>query len=399
MPPFAYLRKSVVKDPTHEVSHEVQLGSVKALAARHGDNGTKLVVLSDWDVSGSAKGLRRRMSGDYGRLLAAIESGECTALYSYSLSRLGRSTQEVLRLFDLCDQHHVPVRLDADPIDTSTAMGKMQLTMVASMAQFESDIASERVSHAIAAMKANGTFVATPGYGDRPGEDLAAVVAAFTEGGSYYRAAQLLNERDVKPRQSTRGWWPSSVREVIRKARPDLIAPRVTRRVAAGGPSFTFARLLRCGTCGTLLTGNRHRGRIRYYCPMFGQPHQRRTISETKLLGAVKDEVGHLNRRKVPKKVAEGKTTNLDARRAKVLDLFEHGEIERPELQRRLERIAAEEREHEDELTIRKVPDVQWDGDPRQLNAILTILFTEIALDPLTFEPVAYGWRRKEWRG
>ena len=395
MPPFAYLRKSVVKDATREVSHDVQLAAVKDLAKRHGDNGDRLVILTDWDVSGSAKALHRRMSGDYGKLIEAITSGECSALYSYSLSRLGRSTQEVLRLFDLCATHDVPVRLSADPIDTSTAMGKMQLTLVASMAQFESDIASERTTHAIAAKKANGTYRPTPGYGARPGEDVAAVVAAFTEAGSYYRASQLLNERGIKPRQSARGWWPSSVREVIRKARPDLLPPTVTRRVAAGGQRFTLSRLLRCGHCGTLLTAGQHHGAVRYYCPMFGKPHPRRTIVERKVLEAVRDEVAHL---RLPDVAMDRGTDDLERRRAKVLDMYEHDEIDRPEMERRLGRIDADVQTRAAEKALMAVPEIDWDWEPRTLNRVLRAMFTDIEVDAETFMPARFGWIRPEWR-
>ena len=59
MPAFAYLRKSHVSDPTREVSHEVQEQAIKALAQRHGDNGSSMIVLSDWDISGK-KGRDKR---------------------------------------------------------------------------------------------------------------------------------------------------------------------------------------------------------------------------------------------------------------------------------------------------------------------------------------------------
>ena len=87
MPAYAYLRKSSVHDPRREVSHEVQEAAVREMAARHGDNGGTLVILSDWDKSGRLGADRRP---GYRALLEAIDSGTATAVYSYSLSRLAR---------------------------------------------------------------------------------------------------------------------------------------------------------------------------------------------------------------------------------------------------------------------------------------------------------------------
>jgi len=45
------------------------------------------------------------------------------------------------------------------------------------------------------------------------------------------------------------------------------------------------------------------------------------------------------------------------------------------------------------------VPAIDWSWPPKQLNGVLCALFEEIALDPVTFQPVRYSWRVPEWRG
>ena len=73
--PVAYLRKSRVIDERVGVSWEVQEGKVRELAAQYGDNGSRLLILSDWNISGR-KGRNARPG--YRRLLEMIEGGEAS---------------------------------------------------------------------------------------------------------------------------------------------------------------------------------------------------------------------------------------------------------------------------------------------------------------------------------
>src|SRR4051812_28704353 len=132
MPPYAYLRKSSVRDLQTDLSPETQEREIRVLAGRHNDNGSKLVMLADWDISGRSKYTAKRQA--YQQLVAAVQSGACSAVYSYSLSRLGRSVHELSGLFDLCVDRGVPIRLVADSIDTSTASGVLLANVLSSVA-------------------------------------------------------------------------------------------------------------------------------------------------------------------------------------------------------------------------------------------------------------------------
>src|SRR5664280_1178112 len=117
MQPYAYMRKSSVRDPDKDTSPETQEREVRGLATRHGDEIEPSAMLADWDISGRGKFTAKRLG--YLDLIEAVRSGKCSAVYSYSLSRLGRSVKELAGFFDLCQEHHVPVRLVADSVDTS----------------------------------------------------------------------------------------------------------------------------------------------------------------------------------------------------------------------------------------------------------------------------------------
>jgi DNA invertase Pin-like site-specific DNA recombinase len=401
MPAYAYLRKSSVRDPAREVSHEIQERAVRELAARYGDDNGALVLLSDWDKSGRLGADKRP---GYRALLEAIDAGRATALYSYSLSRLARSVPELSRLVALCNAKDIPVRLYADHVDTATASGRLLTHVLASVAEFEADVASERVRAAIAAKVARGESIGTVHrYGEREGEDAEAVLAAFREAGSYSGAARLLNARGIKPRGSKRGWWPSAVAPIVRRLDPSLPVPERVQGAKAGGVSFVLAHLLRCPSCGTKLTGLRDRGgrRVRYVCRLGSvTPHPRMSITEGHILPAVQAEVAHLHTPELVEQVERDKAAAiaLEARRARILDMYERGDIDRAEYMKRLAAVTEELAALDAKRVVLAVPAIDWTWPPKQLNGVLCALFEEIALDPNTFQPARYMWRVPEWR-
>jgi DNA invertase Pin-like site-specific DNA recombinase len=402
MTAYAYMRKSVARQDDPHNSAEAQEAAVRAMAARYGDT-EGLVILSDWNVSGR-KGRDKRPG--YDALWQAIEAGRVTALYSYSMSRLARSVSELTRLFEACAAKHVPIRLEADVIDTSTASGRMVANILASVAAFEADVAGERLLAAYAAKSARGERIGTVAfYGDKPGEDTDAILAAFTEAGSFSGAAKLLNERGIRPRGSHRGWWPSSVAVVVRRLDPSLPALRPTRGYAAGGTDFMLARLLRCPTCGTLLTGTRDRDgrRVRYSCRLgTSLPHPRISVTESHILPAIVAEVAHL---RTPEQIETetgdpGARAGLDARRLRIIDMYDGGLIDRADRDRRLAAVTDELQRLDARSVLLAVPAVDWARPPHALNAVLRVLFERIELDPETFQPLptGYVWTVPEWR-
>jgi DNA invertase Pin-like site-specific DNA recombinase len=405
MSAYAYLRKSVVHNAAREVSPAMQEDLVRALATRNGD--TALTVLSDMDKSGR---LGRDKRPGYDALLTAIEDGTCTALYSYSLSRLGRSLPELARLVKDCVDRGIPVRLHADAVDTSTASGMLQFHMLAAMAQFESDIASERQHDSNNRKRAEGRPVGTSKfYGQAPREDPAAVLQAFHDAGSYSGAARLLNERGIVARNG-KAWWTSSVHVVVRRLDTSL-AVRKGRGVAAAGGPYRFSRLLTCPTCGTLLTGyqtNTGRGGVRYVCRRSpALAHVRGSISEAKLTPSICAEAerlapaGSLSR--TSKGARGGDYDALVAKRSLILDAFFEKVIDKEQRDLRLAKVDAALAKVEDRrvLSIRPRLGFAWgspDEDVREVNRTLRDLWVDVALDETTFMPVAFSWRVPEWR-
>lgn len=400
--PVAYLRKSRVIDERAGVSWEVQEAKVRDLAAQYGDNGSRLVILSDWNISGR-KGAKDRPG--YRRLLEMIESGEASAIYSYNMARLSRSTSDLLDLVRLADGHHVPVRLVADKFDTSTATGRMLLTILAAVDEMTADLASEHARDAVAQRRARGDRIGHPFYGEREGEDTGAVVAAFRERGSIAGAAKLLNTRSVPTRMGG-SWATVSVREILIR---EGAMPHRRRPGAKNSGPFLFYGLVRCH-CGHVLTGSRYRNGPQPKYAIY-KCHRARTIAEhgpgsipeKRLVAWAMAEAARL---RTPEKVEmeavgrEAERAALAARRARVAEMYELGDLARDEYGRRMKAIIEGEHRLADQeaaATIVTVPAIDWTWPAERINEVLRALWMHVELDA-DMRPLRAEWTVPEWR-
>ena len=90
------------------------------------------------------------------KLQAAIERGETNKVVVWRLDRLGRTAKGLTALFaDLADRQ-IPLISLKDGIDLSTASGRMLANVLASVAQFETELRAERVRAGQEAARAAG---------------------------------------------------------------------------------------------------------------------------------------------------------------------------------------------------------------------------------------------------
>jgi DNA invertase Pin-like site-specific DNA recombinase len=125
------------------------------------------------------------------------------------LDRLSRSTRDVLAIVARAEREHWNiVVLDMGggfgTLDTTTAAGRMSLTMFAAVAQFERDIISERTKAGMAIVKARGTTKTgrpvAEALGKRstvPTDVRARIVAERDAGASWKAIADGLNRDGV----------------------------------------------------------------------------------------------------------------------------------------------------------------------------------------------------------
>jgi site-specific DNA recombinase len=396
--PVAYLRKSRVIDERVGVSWEVQEGKVRELAAQNGDNGGRLLILSDWNISGR-KGTAGRPG--YKRLVDMIEADEVAAIYSYNLARLSRSVGDLRALMKLADEHGVPVRLVADHVDTSTATGRMLLTMLAAVDEMTADLASEHARDAVAVRRARGDRIGHPFYGEREGEDTAAVITAFADAGSIMGAARLLNARGLPTRMGG-PWSTVSVREILVRLGA---MPHRTRPGAKARAPFALYGLLRCH-CGHVLTGSRYRNGSDYtycsykcYAARTVPDHGPGSVPEKRILPWVRAEVARLRTPEAVTVAADNAAQRnaLSGRLERAHELYIAGSISRERHAAEVAAVTTELDRLGDAEVVAAVPAIDWTWEPARLNSVLRAILDRVELGP-DLEPVRAVWTVPEWR-
>lgn len=89
-------------------------------------------------------------------MLDFIREGD--TLHIHDFSRLARSTKDLLEIVELLNTKGVTLVSNKENIDTSTATGKLLLTVVAAIAEFERTNLLERQREGIAIAKRNGVY-------------------------------------------------------------------------------------------------------------------------------------------------------------------------------------------------------------------------------------------------
>jgi len=102
------------------------------------------------------------------QLLADIAAGRIDLLVTYKIDRLTRSLADFAKIVEVFDQKGVSFVSVTQQFNTTTSMGRLTLNVLLSFAQFERELAGERVRDKIAASKKKGMWmggVPPLGYG------------------------------------------------------------------------------------------------------------------------------------------------------------------------------------------------------------------------------------------
>ena len=83
---------------------------------------------------------------------------EDDTIFVWDFSRLARSTKDLLDIVEKLKRKKIHLRSIKENLDTSTAAGKLMLTMIAAINEFERDNLLERQKEGIALAKQQGKF-------------------------------------------------------------------------------------------------------------------------------------------------------------------------------------------------------------------------------------------------
>ena len=94
------------------------------------------------------------------KMLDRMTEGDTVVIES--LSRLGRSTKDLIELVDLFHQRQVNLVSFKESIDTNTPTGKLLFTLMSAIAQFERDVIADRTREGLKSARARGRVGGRP---------------------------------------------------------------------------------------------------------------------------------------------------------------------------------------------------------------------------------------------
>ena len=159
--------------------------------------------------------------------LASLKKG--TALVTYSLSRLARSTKDALFISEMVSKKKADMVSLSEQIDTTTAAGKMMFQMMSVLAEFERNLVAERTTTALQHKKSNNQKYCnqTP-YGfeaiegrlvqvAQEAEIVAEIQASRNVGNTLQSIANSLNGRGI-PTKTGKQWQPATIHLLLKRS-------------------------------------------------------------------------------------------------------------------------------------------------------------------------------------
>ena len=145
--------------------------------------------------------------------LDALRTGHASVLVTAKLDRLSRSVLDFASLMARAEKEGWAIVVLDVSVDTSTASGEMLAHVVASFAQFERRLVSDRTKRALAVKRAEGVQLGRP---RSIPDDVRSIIELMRSDGMTYRAiAEELNADDVPRGQNGIRWWPSTIQHVL----------------------------------------------------------------------------------------------------------------------------------------------------------------------------------------
>jgi site-specific DNA recombinase len=324
----AYIRVSTDEQAQEGYSIPAQRNRLEAYAISQGWEIVQWYV----DEGESAKDLNRT---DLKRMLKAVEHGLFDCVLVYRLDRLTRSVLDLYKLLNIFEKYNVKFKSATEVYDTTTAIGRLFITLVAALAQWERENLGERVRMGMQQKAKEGKWtVSVPPLGYELKEankddeinlkinhQEAAIVkeiySLYLSGMGMWKITRNLNERGLYPR-SGKAWGQNPIQYILKnpiyigKTRynyrvnkeqyfeveglvPPIISEEdfnlvqhmINSRKGAhprqATSKFIFSKVLKCARCEATLIGKSSqtkRGEKVYYSYNYYCPNRQRGICD-----------------------------------------------------------------------------------------------------------------------
>lgn len=159
-----YVRVSTVEQAQEGYSIAAQKERLKAYCDAQGWDDYKFYV----DEGTSAKDLKRPQLT---QLFEHIKEGKINLILVYRLDRFTRSVRDLHKMLEVMDKHNCGFRSATEVYDTTSAMGRLFITIVAALAEWESANSSERIKMMLEKKVSDGDWVGPAPYGFDLSED------------------------------------------------------------------------------------------------------------------------------------------------------------------------------------------------------------------------------------
>lgn len=220
---IGYIRVSTADQAREGVSLENQEERIRAYCTMRGLELAEIV--REEGVSATIP-LTRRVGG--ARILEMVKAGAVENVVAIKLDRLFRNAVDALTHTATWDKNGVALHLldmGGQAIDTSSAIGRMFLTMMSGFGQFERDLIAERTASALRHKKGHRrVYNHTPLGFDRQADELvpnaaevevvAKIQAERKAGRSLHKIAAALNDAGVKGKMGGR-FYASTIAAIL----------------------------------------------------------------------------------------------------------------------------------------------------------------------------------------
>lgn len=160
-------------------------------------------------------------------LMKHIEERQINMILVYRLDRFTRSVTDLYQMLDAIDKHDCTFKSATEIYDTSSAMGRMFIGLVALLAQWERENMGERIEVALVERARQLKAIGVPPFGYKVQDEryvideeqegyLRHIIDAVSCGTTVNALSMELNRLKVSTPQNGEKWYPSTLRNILR---------------------------------------------------------------------------------------------------------------------------------------------------------------------------------------